>query len=282
MAITNSISEVWSAIVELKAQEQSKIAQVTSGIYQADATNTKVIHTVGFATPTIGDYTPGGLTYADLTDDGVDIDMNQKKFYSFKVEDIDQAQSAADVERPALIQAGRGLALAADAYSFGLYGDAGTSLDDGDFGGTAGDALLVDGTNIDTAIGKAMEVLDVNNAGEDRALIVSPGVFRVIVDDLRGVLTDNVNVVKTGMIEDYYGFRVYKSNQLSVTAGGTDGLDGYHCLAMTNRALPFAMSITESENMRLESSFATAHRGLMVFGAAIKHPTEVVDLFLRS
>jgi len=282
MAIQYSQTQSWSAVVELVAQENSIMASVASGLYQADAANSKIIRSVTVGEPTIGDYNPAsGITYEDLTDSELDITMDQKKFYAFKVEDIDAMQSVPELSNPALVQAGKGLALKADTYAFGLYGSAGTTVDDGTYAGTATDAYQVSASTIDTVIGDAMATLDEKNAGPERVLVVDPKVFKLIVDDARATLTDNVDVFKAGYISNYYGFEVYKSNQLSVTAGGVDGLDGTHCLAMTKRALPFAASIAESEMIRLESNFADAHRGLFVFGAGVKWEDEMINLFLR-
>ena len=275
MAITKAITEKWSAVVELTAQEASIAGRITSGLYKADADGAKVIHAVSVSDPTISDYVPGTpITYSDLTDTELQIDMNVKKMYNFKVEDIDKAQSLPDLENPALIQAGRGMALEADKYVFGLYGSAGNVIDDGTYAGTPGNPYAVTASNIDTVIGDAMVLADTNNWGIDRAIVVSPSVFKLIVDDARATLTSNEDVFSTGFIANYYGFAVYKSNQLDTT--GT----GFHCLAMTSRAIPFALSVAESENMRLESAFATAHRGLTVFGAGVKWADEVIDMHL--
>jgi len=282
MAILKSITEKWSAVVELTAQEMSIAGRITSGLYQADADNAKVIHAVSVSAPTISDYVPGTpITYADLTDTELQIDMDQKKMYNFKIEDIDKAQSLPDFENPALIEAGRGMALEADKYVFSLYAGAGCRLDDSTYAGVATDAYVVTASNIDTVIGDTMVLMDKKNVGPERNLVVSPAVFKLIVDDARATLTSNEDVFSTGFIANYYGFSVYKSNQLATSAGGVDELVGTHCIALSNRALPFALSVAESENMRLESAFATAHRGLTVFGAGIKWEDEIVDLFLR-
>lgn len=276
MAIQYAQTTAWSAIVELVAQEKSIIAQVASGLYQADAENSKIIRTTSVGTPTIAAYVPAtGLTYEDLTDTKLDITMNQKFEYSFKVEDHDAKQSVPDLENAALIEAGMGLAIKADEYVFGLI-DGGTTniIDDGTYGGTATDPYAVTASNIDTVVGDAMAILDGNNAGPSRVLVVSSKIFKFVVDDARATLTDNVGVFASGYIKDYYGFEVYKSNSLDGTGNER------HCFAATKRALPFAASVAESETLRLESNFATANRGLYVFGAGVKWADELVDLHL--
>ena len=274
MAVSYAQTTAWSAVVELAAQENSIISMIASGIYQADAENAKIIRSVSVGTPTISDY-DGAITYEDLTDTNLDITMDQKKKYSFKVEDVDAAQSVPDLENPSLVEAGMALALEADKYAFSLI-DGGTTniIDDGTYGGTAGNPYAVTATNIDTVVGDAMAILDEKNAGPSRVLVVSSKVFRFIVDDARATLTDNGEVFKSGYLKDYYGFEVFKSNSLDGTGNER------HCVAMSKRALPFASSVAESEMIRLESYFANAHRGLFVFGAGIKFADEIVDLHL--
>lgn len=274
MAITYAQTTKWSAIVELVAQEKSIIANVASGIYQADASNAKVIRAVSVGTPTISAYDPSAtMSYSDLTDTTLDITMDKKFKYNFKIDDIDAMQSVPDLENPALIEAGMGLALEADKAAFALWASATTLIESA----TPGTPETVTAANIDTLIGQAMETLDGFNAGPERVLVVNPHVFKFIVDDARTTLTNNVDVFKSGVITDYYGFTVYKSNSLTADAGTAAAR---YCIAMTKRALPFAASVVESENFRLQSSFATAHRGLFVFGVGVKFADEMVALNL--
>lgn len=274
MAIDN-LSESYSAAVELLAQENSLISTVTNGLYQPDATNSSVIHTVSYGAPVIGDYVKGTpITYSGLDDVQLDIPLSTQKYFAFSVEDIDEAQTVNAIENPNVIQHAKGLAIEADKMAFGLFASAGTTIDDGTYAGTAGNPYSVSASNIDDVVGDAGVVLDEKNASTERVLIVSPKVFKLILDDSRATLTDNVGVFATGYVKDYYGFEVYKSNSLSGTSPQSD------CIAMTKRAMPFASSVTEFEKIRLEAQFASANRGLYVFGAAVKFADEMIHLNL--
>lgn len=271
MAIQYFQSEKWSAVVELAAQEQSIIGQVASGLYQADASGAKIINSTSINTPTIGDYVAGdGITYGDLTDTNTAIALDQYKYFSFKVEDIDQAQSQADITNPAIAEAGRGLALSADAYIFGLHADFTHEIDDG---ATPGGALSVTSADVEEVILNAKEELDGANAGPDRVLVVTPWFHNKMV--LAGItsLSDNVDLYRSGRVGQFGGFEVYMSNQLDTTSGTDD-----HVLAFTRRAIPYAALVQKVETLRLESQFADAVRGLYVFGGAVKWAGEGVDI----
>lgn len=275
MAINDFQTEKWSAIVELAAQEQSIISQVASGLYEADATGAKVINSTSIGTPTIGTYVAAdGISYGDLSDSNTPINLDQYKYFSFKVEDIDQAQSQADITNPAIAEAGRALALEADKYIFGLHGDFGGQIDDG--GGTPA-ALSVTSADVEEVILNAKEEMDGSNAGPDRVLVVSPWFHNKMV--LAGLtsLSDNVDLYRSGRVGQFGGFEVYMSNQLDSPAA-----DEHHVLAFTRRAIPFAALVQKVETLRLESQFADAVRGLYVFGGAVKWEDEAVDIWVSK
>lgn len=281
MALDNVQTTKWSALVELAAQEQSIAGQVANGLYQPDASNAKIVSVSTFSTPTIGDYTASDIAYEELTDGGLDITMDQKKYYAFRIEDVDRAQTEVDLESAPIQQAGRGLALTVDSYAFGLHASAGTQLDDGDFGGTPGNALGVNSGNVEEAIATIVESLDDNNAPADRVLVI-PSFFNqklVLAGIGRDLMTPASGeiIYREGYIGRYNGLDIFTSNKLASPATGE-----FYALAMSRRALPFAASVTESEVMRLESRFATAYRGLYVFGAGVLFSNEMVRLHVSK
>lgn len=279
MALDNTQVTKWSALIELAAQESSIAGQVANGLYQPDAENAYIVQATTFGVPTIGDYS-GSISYEELTDSKLDITMDQKKHYAFKIKDEDVAYSNLDLESAPITQAGRGLALTTDTYAFSqATTGAGTALDDGDFGGTGGNALAVNSANVEEAISAIVETLDNNNAGPDRVIVVPPFFHqKMVLAGLDKLITgEGSQLYREGFIGRYNGLDVFKSNQLVTPDTGE-----YQILAMTRRALPFAASVTESEVLRLESSFATAYRGLYIFGAGVLFSDEIVSLHVTK
>lgn len=252
------------------AQEASIVASITDGEYVI--AGAKIVKVGSITDPTIGPYTPGGITYADLTADTLDVDVDQKEFLSFKVEDIDQAQTGVDVKNKAIQRGGVNLALKGDKYAFGLYGDAGYQINNGATP-TPG-ALDVNSKNINEVILNAGRWFDEHNVPlNDRNLVMAPWFKQklIMANILReGAMGDGVYA--NGYVGQVLGFKLYVSNQL--TAG--------HMLAMTSRAIAFGSQINKVEALRLQDSFADAIRALYTFGAAVIYPEELVDLWVAE
>jgi len=266
MAVTKFQSEKWSALVELQAQESSIVNSVASKLYQADASGSKIIHTTTIRTPTIAAYS-GTLSYEALTDDDVEIALDKKFSFAFKVDDIDVAQSQADMKNPAIKQAGLALALKADNEMFKLYASAGHQINDG--AGTPG-ALAINSANVESMLLDVKQWFDEHNVMGTKALVISPALDnKITLASLKreGALSDSV--FQNGYSGKLFGMDVYVSNQLP--AG--------HALAFSDRALPFASQINKVETLRLQDSFADAIRGLYTFGGAVKWADEFVDIW---
>jgi len=276
MALDNTNVTRWSALVELAAQEASIAGQLANGLYQPDAANAYIVQATTFGVPTIGDYTGADISYEELSDSELDITMDQKKYYAFRVEDDDRAATLIDLESAPIQQAGRGLAITTDTYAFSqATSGAGTALDDGDFGGSGGSAFGVNSSNVEEAISSMVETLDTNNAGPERVMVVSPWFHqKMIMAGLDRLLQPEESpLYREGFIGRFNGLDIFKSNQLVVPSAGE-----VQVLAMTRRALPFAASVNQSEVLRLEAKFATAYRGLYIFGAGVLFANEIVSL----
>ena len=277
MSISNFISTKYSALVELAAQETSIADRVTGGQYQVDAQGASAIKTARVGDVNIINYTNDTDLSAlqSLTDEAVTINLNQKKAFNFSVDDVDQAQSAGDFSPAAMTQAARGLALEADKYAFGLFGD--QHIPAANKIGTLAVPISVTEANVDTNIYSMKEALDAQNAGPNRWLIV-PSWFMTKLA-LSGLATQLGEVVKNelfteGEVIRYAGFNIVQSNSLTVD----DTADGYQIMAFTDRALPLVANVQKVETLRNPNRFGEIVRGLYVFGAKIVFPKEVAVL----
>jgi len=271
----NFNAERWSAVVELLAQKQSIISQVTSGLYQPDASGAKIIHCNGIGGITIGDYVKDtDITFQTLTDTDTPINLDKQKYFAFGIDDVDTYSSVADIENAAIIQATYNLALAADKSVFGTFASAGKKINT-----SATVPLDVSSANIEDVVLTAKEYLDTQDAGGDRVLIVSsPIENKLIKAGYARQTTEGDGIYTNGYIGKLFGFDIYSSNSLTLDAGTS----GYHCLALTKRAIPFASLVSKVDTVKFEKRFGNGIKGLYVFGHAVRHPTEMVDLFLKS
>lgn len=272
MALSKIQATKWSAMVEAIAQEASIVSGLVNGQYQADSNGAKIVKVCKISTPTIGNYVPGtALSYSDLTDDDLDITIDQKKTFTFKVEDIDASQTSIDVKNVAIAQAGKAMALEADKYVFAQYAKAGSQINDG--ASTPG-ALAVNSANVEDVILEVKELFDAANvAQDDRALVVEPWFANKMT---KAGLTRQTAIGDEAYINGYvgtiFGFKVYVSN--SLTAG--------HQIAMTSRAVPFAAQINKVESLQHPDFFGTAVRGLYTFGADVLFEDEFIDIWVSK
>ena len=127
---------------------------------------------------------------------------------------------------------------------------------------------------------EAGQQLDENNIPEeDRFMIINPAVASVLKQsELRqAYLTgDSVSPLRNGYIGMVDRFKVYVSNNLSTTSGVTSGLYGHP------KAVAFASQMTNTETVRLESSFGDGVRGLSVYGYKVILPTAIGEFKLQT
>ena len=82
---------------------------------------------------------------------------------------------------------------------------------------------------------------------------------------------DGTSPLRNGQVGTVDRFTVYQSNMLFTdTSGSTSGAT--NVLAGHPKAITFASQFTNSETVRLESTFADAVRGLKVYGSKVVTP----------
>ena len=122
--------------------------------------------------------------------------------------------------------------------------------------------------------------LDENNIPEeDRFMIINPTIASVLKQsELRqAYLTgDNVSPLRNGFIGMVDRFKIFVSNNLSTTSGVTSGLYGHP------KAIAYASQFTNTETVRLESSFGDGVRGLGVYGYKVILPTAIGEFKLKT
>ena len=82
---------------------------------------------------------------------------------------------------------------------------------------------------------------------------------------------DSVSPLRNGQVGVIDRFTVYQSNMLYTPGSGSDS--GYtHVLAGHPKAITFASQFTNTETVRLESTFGDGVRGLKVYGRKVVTP----------
>ena len=268
------IPEIFSKKLQAKFYANTVLAEVTTNEYegeisgQGDKVNIRTVPAV-----TVADYT-GSLSYADVTSGTVELNINKAKSYAFKVDDILRQQADIDFMNAAAEDAAQNMKIAIEQDVFANVG-AGSSLTDVN----SSEA----GTNAGNILGHILtagRTLDENNIPEtERFMIIDPATAAIIKNsDLKqAYLTgDAESPIRNGNIGMIDRFTVYVSNNLPSSGSVTTGLFGHP------KAVAYASQMTNTETVRLESSFGDGVRGLAVYGYKVIVPTAIGELKLNS
>ena len=214
------------------------------------------------------------MSYADVTSSTIELDINKAKSYAFKVDDILKRQADIDFMNEAANDAAQNMKIEIEQDVFGNVA-AGSSITD-----VNATPSNITASNVLGFILDCGENLDTNNIPEeDRFLIINPAVASILKQsELRqAYLTgDAVSPLRNGFIGMVDRFKVYVSNNLSTTSGVTSGLYGHP------KAIAYASQMTNTETVRLESSFGDGVRGLAVYGYKVVVPTAIGEFKLQT
>ena len=270
--------EVWSLKLQKKFYEQTCLDKVVNHDWEGEikSAGNKVMIRVR-PTVTVGDYTSyQDITYQDLTDDKIELQVDKQKYFAFKVDDIDQAQADINIINETTQDASEQMKITVEQDVFAnVYSSATSTVD--------GATTLRDSSNIIDWIIDAGVALDENKVGsEGRFLIIPPWVAGMIKkSDLRdaSLAGDGQSILRNGRIGMIDRFTLYVSNNLVGTkAQGTPT----NCIAGTRDAISFASQFTKTETVRLQNQFGDAIRGLKVYGYQVTQPDALVHATAAS
>ncbi len=267
------IPEVFSKKLQAKFYAQTMLSEVTTNEYEGEISglgNKVNIRTVPAVT--VADYT-GSLSYSDVTSSTIELNIDKAKSYAFKVDDILREQADIDFMNEAANDAAQNMKIAIEQDVFANVA-AGSSLTD-----VNATPSNLTSSNILGFILDAGQTLDENNIPEDnRYMIISPAAATLLKQsELRqAYLTgDNVSPLRNGFIGTVDRFNMYVSNNLVTASGVTSGLYGHP------KAIAYASQMTNTESVRLESSFGDGVRGLAVYGYKVVLPTAIGEFKLK-
>jgi len=269
----NFTPEIWSAHMLESLKKNLVFGQpgVVNRDYEGEITNVgDTVRIRSISRPTISSYTKNGtLTYETLTDAERNLMVDQAKSFSFVVDDIDKAQQPGGVLESALTEASYGLKDAADQYIAGLYTQAATANQLGTVSVTT--AALA----YSTLVNLATKLTAANVPQEGRYVIVPPWFYGLLLQEQKFVNIDPAGVdgLRNGIIGRAIGFDVMQSNN-SINVTGDD----WSIIAGYPGAIAFAEQVNAIENIRLQTTFGTAVRGLYVYGAKVVRPDGIATV----
>ena len=250
MAITNFIPTIWEARLLAKFHERSVAEVITTAPTKIEG-NKIIFNKVSDIA--LKDY-EGSVSFDDLTTSKVELPMDVKKYWAFKVDDVDAVQSAGALIDPHVAEAGYGLQEATDKLI----------LDE-----ALKTPHTVTGEKAYDIIVKANTQLNKNKVPKaERFAIVNAEALEELHLDPRFVA--NYTVLENGIIEGakINGVQLVFSEELN---GGE-----FAIVVLHKSAIGFGKQLEETEAMRLQNAFADGVRGLQVCGVKTLREEAVV------
>jgi hypothetical protein len=266
----NFIPEVFSKLLQAKFYKKSILPAISNTDYEGEISGQgeKVtIRTVPAVT--ISNYT-GTITTQELTTAKVEMLIDRSKYYSFKVDDVLAAQADINMLEGASSDASEGMRIAVETDVLAASVTGATTI---------GSQTTITAANILAQIlAMSTDLDELNIPEEGRFIVLNPAQISLLKQSelrqayLTGDSTSPLRNGKVGMVDR---FNVYQSNMLYKPASGSDA--GYtHVLAGHPKALSFASQFTNTETVRMESTFGDQVRGLKVFGSKVVTPDALV------
>ncbi len=211
----------WTPTMQKTLLKESVALGIANTELRADLKNGDTLHKPYGSYPRVQTYTKGtDINVKDISSTDESLAVNTTKVASFYVDDIDRIQNKYDTISEFATIAQRQLNNVIDQAVIAEYSNAGTTLDDGSIGGTAGNGIVSSTGNISdifTASGRTLNAK--KRLGGDRFALVGPRLLEKIQLYVGGRETGfGEEVGDNGMVGKRFGFSLKLSNNLPFSA----------------------------------------------------------------
>lgn len=252
MSVQSFIPQVWEASLLRKFHEGSIAEVITTAPTRIEGNKIIFNHVSDVA---VKDYT-GSVSFDDLTTSEVELNMDKKKQFAFKVNDVDAIQAAGELINAHTEEAGAKMQEEQDKIVL-------TEVL------TTKNVVERTDENAYDLIVKCNTLLNKKKVPKgDRYAVINSEVLENLQLDPRFTL--NYTILENGIIDGakVNGTQLILSEELNA---GTAAIAVLH-----KSAIGYGKQLDQVEALRLESDFADGVRGLAVSGAKILRPDAVV------
>jgi len=219
--LTAFTPEIWSPSMQNTFFKESTALGVVNADLRAELSIGDTLHKPYGSYARVQTYTKGtDITVKDIDTTDDYITVNTAKVASFYVDNLDLVQNKYEVVKEFASGAMRQLNNVLDQAVLGQYSNAGTTLDAGDVGGTAGSGIILDVSNCPSIFTAAGRVLNNNKRlGGSRFAMIGPRMLEIIQNYVGGRETGFGDTVSdNGVVGNRFSFRLVLSNNLPFSA----------------------------------------------------------------
>lgn len=260
---TNFIPEVWTKKLMKLFRKNIVVAKLCNTDYEGEIKGAgDTVHVRSIGEITIRNYTrEQALTFDNLVSPMSDLLIDQQKYFAFRVDDIDKAQSDIKILEQYTQQASFNMRLVVDQN---LHANAYANVDSGNVLSSSSSPFTLTKDNIYSKVVELGQLLDDDNApSEGRNLLVDPRfkALLLLCPEFTRATGLGDKVVVNGEIGEIAGFRVHVSTNLNSVNGNRP------ILAMTKDLLSYADQVVKVEKERRD--FTDIVKGLQVWGSKV-------------
>jgi N4-gp56 family major capsid protein len=205
------------------------------------------------------------INYEILTDPMQSMTIDQQKYFAFKIDELDLAQTDMDLLGGYTERAAIAIRNVIDSRLIGHYSDV---LAENIIGATT-PVALTKATVYDNLV-RLSERLDLKNIpSEDRFLVIPPQVKTLLLQSDAFTRATNLGdaVVQNGYIGNVAGFSVHVTTNMPTLAGTV-----YPIMAFHREFISFASQVAQVEVVRPTDQFTNAVRGLYLYASKVFSP----------
>ncbi len=272
------IPEIWSQKLNNMLTKECVMLQCVNRNWEGEIKNqgdkVKIIQPADVTISTLGTDT---LEYKELAPTSMDLVIDQKKFFAFKINDVAQVQSNTDIMEAHLRNAKKAIEEVQDSYLLSLHSNVPTA----NTVGTEDTAISLDKTTIyskfvDLAL--RLKNSDAVTAGVRPWVVINPTIESYLLQSSEFISAHNVadKTLREGAIGRIAGMDVLVSTNLTAVSSK------YYVLAGTNEAITFASQLAKIESLRDQSSFSDLVRGLYLYGAKVVQPNALAKMIVTA
>lgn len=272
------IPEIWSQKLKQILKKNCVMMQCVNRNWEGEITNQgDKVKIITPADVTVSTLTTDNIEYSALTPTAQELEINQKKFFAFKIDDIAKVQANTDIMEAHLNNAKKAIEEVQDSYLLAMH----TNVTTENTIGTEESPIALSKTTIYenfVNLSLALKNSDAVYQGVKPWVVINPTVESYLLQSPEFISAFNVadETLREGAIGRIAGMDVLVSTNLTNVNGK------YYVLAGTNDAITFASQLAKIESIRDKDSFSDLVRGLYLYGAKTVQPKALAKMVITA
>ncbi len=272
------IPEIWSKKLNNMLEKNCVMLQCVNRNWEGDIKQQgDKVKIITPADVTVSTLTSSNIAYSSLTPASMELEIDQKKFFAFKIDDVAKVQTNGDIMEAHLNNAKKAIEEVQDSYLLAMH----TNVTAANTVGSESAPITLNKSTIYENFVKLSLTLKNSDAvysGVRPWVVINPNIEAYLLQSPEFISAHNVadKTLREGSIGRIAGMDVLVSTNLTEVDGK------YYILAGTNDAITFASQLAKIESLRDKDSFSDLVRGLYLYGAKTVQPKALAKMIVST